>query len=62
MERELIQHELSEAIIGAAMIVLNTLRPGLDEKLSEKAFVIELRKQGHTVERQRKPPSTTTVN
>jgi len=28
------------------MKVLNTLRPGLDEKLYERALVIELRKQG----------------
>jgi GxxExxY protein len=33
--------------IGAAMTVLNTLRPGLDEKLYERALVIELRKRGH---------------
>ena len=30
---ELIHKELSESIIGAAMKVLNSLRPGLDEKL-----------------------------
>ena len=33
---ELIHQQLSESIIGAAMTVLNTLRPGLDEKLYEK--------------------------
>jgi len=38
--------KLTEAIIGAAMKVLNTLKPGLDEKLYERALVIELRKQG----------------
>ena len=32
----LIHAELSETIIGAAMRVLNTLKPGLDEKLYEK--------------------------
>jgi len=52
MEKELIHKELSEAIIGAAMTVLNTLRPGLDEKLYENALVIELRKRGHKVEQQ----------
>jgi hypothetical protein len=31
MGQELIHRELSEDIIGAAMTVLNTLRPGLDE-------------------------------
>ena len=56
MEKELIHKELSEAIIGAAMTVLNTLRPGLDEKLYENALVIELRKRGHKVEQQRQYP------
>jgi GxxExxY protein len=40
-------------IIGAAMAVLNELKPGLDEKLYENALVIELNSQGHTVEQQR---------
>ena len=56
MERELIHKELSETIIGAAMTVLNALRPGLDEKLYENALVIELRKRGHRVEQQRQFP------
>jgi GxxExxY protein len=56
MEQELIHKELSEAIIGAAMTVLNALRPGLDEKLYEKAMVIELRKRGHKIEQQRQFP------
>ena len=56
MENDLIHKELSEAIIGAAMKVLNTLRPGLDEKLYERALVIELRKSGHQVEPQRQFP------
>lgn len=34
--------EISESIIGAAMTVLNELKPGLDEKLYENALVIEL--------------------
>jgi GxxExxY protein len=45
--------ELSHDIIGAAMKVLNTLKPGLDEKLYERALVAELRKRGHRVERTR---------
>jgi GxxExxY protein len=53
---KLIHAELSESIIGAAMTVLNKLRPGLDEKLYEKALVIELGKQGHKVEQQRQFP------
>ncbi len=44
---------LSEAIIGAAMAVLNKLKPGLNEKAYENALVIELRKRGHVVEQQR---------
>ena len=35
----LIHKELSGKIIGAAMTVLNELRPGLDEKLYENALV-----------------------
>lgn len=35
------------------MLVLNTLRPGLDEKLYENALVIELRKRGHRVDQQK---------
>jgi GxxExxY protein len=38
------------------MTVLNTLKPGLDEKLYENALVIELRKQGCVVEQQRHFP------
>ncbi|MCC5806296.1 MAG: GxxExxY protein [Opitutales bacterium] len=38
--------ELTETIIGSAMTVLNTLKPGLDEKLYERALIIELGKQG----------------
>ena len=50
---DLIHKELSEVIIGAAMKVLNTLKPGLDEKLYENALVIELTKRGHRVEQQK---------
>ena len=56
MSEQLIHKELSESIIGAAMKVLNTLKPGLDEKLYERALVIELRKRGHNVEQQREFP------
>ncbi len=56
MEGELIHKALSESIIGAAMTVLNTLKPGLDEKLYERALVIELRKRGHKVDPQRQFP------
>ena len=53
---ELIHYELSESIIGAGMTVLNILRPGLDEKLYERAMVIELQKRGHSIEQQRQFP------
>ena len=53
MSHDLIHQELSESIIGAAMAVLNTLKPGLDEKLYENALVIELRQRGHRVDQQR---------
>jgi GxxExxY protein len=45
--------EISQVVIGAAMKVLNALRPGLDEKLYERALVIELRKQGIHCEQQK---------
>ena len=53
MSQELIHKDLSESIIGAAMTVLNMLKPGLDEKLYERALVIELRRRGHRVDAQR---------
>ncbi len=56
MNKELIHKEISESIIGAAMTVLNGLRPGLDEKLYERALVIELHKRGHQVEQQKNFP------
>ena len=52
----LIHKELSESIIGCAMTVLNTLHPGLDEKLYENALVIELQKHGHHVQQQTQFP------
>jgi GxxExxY protein len=41
----MIHAEITESIIGAAMTVLNELKPGLDEKIYEKAPVTQLR--GH---------------
>ena len=53
----LVKHEaLTRDIIGAAMAVLNELKPGLDEKLYENAMVIELVARGHAVEQQREYP------
>ena len=51
--KELIHEKLSEDIIGAAMAVLNELKPGLDEKLYENALVIELKERGHSVNQQK---------
>ena len=46
--------ELSHSIVGAAFKVLNTLKPGLNEKAYENAMVIELGKRGHLIEQQRR--------
>jgi GxxExxY protein len=45
----MIHEELSREIIGAAMAALNKLKPGLDEKLYERALIIELKQRGHSV-------------
>jgi GxxExxY protein len=50
---KLLHEELSHSIIGAAMSVLNELKPGLDEKLYERALALELIARGHKVERQK---------
>ncbi len=51
------KHEkITQPIIGAAMAVLNELKPGLDEKLYENALIIELATRGHNVEQQREYP------
>ena len=52
----MIHEELSGRITGAAMKVLNELVPGLDEKLYERAPVIELRRSGHRVAQQKGYP------
>jgi GxxExxY protein len=48
-DHQMIHEELSGKIIGAAMEVLNELKPGLDEKLYERALIIELKRRGHVV-------------
>jgi GxxExxY protein len=45
----IIHEELSRKIIGAAMEVLNELKPGLDEKLYERAMIIELKCRGYLI-------------
>ena len=52
----MIHDHLSGEIIGAAMEVLNALKPGLDEKLYERALTIELTRRGHVVSVQRSFP------
>jgi GxxExxY protein len=51
---KMIHQDLSETIIGAAMRVLNKLKPGLAEKAYENALAIELRKTGHQVDQQKR--------
>lgn len=55
-DQPLVHEKLSKQIIGAAMEVLNSLKPGLDEKLYENALVIELREGGLQIEQQRSFP------
>ena len=45
----MIHEELSGKIIGAAMAILNELKPGLDERLYERALIIELKHREHVV-------------
>lgn len=52
----IVHEELSGKIIGAAMQVLNELKPGLDEKLYERAIIIELMRGGHHLAVQRSYP------
>ena len=55
--KEMLHEELSGQIIGRAMDVPNEVKPGLDEKLYERALVIELHRRGHTVTAQRSYPA-----
>src|SRR5687767_2565 len=52
----LLHEQISRDIIGAAITVLNELKPGLDEKLYERALVIELLNRGHAVDQQHQFP------
>ena len=49
-------NQLTETIIGAAHKVLFSLKPGLDEKLYERALVIETTDQGLQCNAQEKFP------
>lgn len=54
LSRKVIHAELSHSIVGAALKVLKTLKPGFNEKAYENALVIELTKRGHAVDQQRR--------
>jgi GxxExxY protein len=48
----MLHEEITADVIGAAMAVLDELKPGLDEKLYENALVIELAARGRTLDQQ----------
>lgn len=50
---ELIEHELTDGILNAAVAVHRELGPGFLESFYEAALCHELIKRGHSVERQR---------
>lgn len=52
----MLHEDITQDIIGASMVVLNTLKPGLDEKLYENAMVLELQSRGHVIDQQREFP------
>ena len=52
----MLHEKITQDIIGAAMAVLNELKPGLDEKLYENALIIELQERGRSIEQQREYP------
>src|SRR6478736_5134300 len=52
----MIHEDVSGKIIGAAIQVLNELKPGLDEKLHDRAIAIELKRRGLIVSVQRSFP------
>ncbi len=54
--KDYLHADVTGEIIGAAMEGLNALRPGLHEKLYEKALVIELAERGLEGETQREFP------
>ena len=56
MNQALLHERLTEEIIGSGMMVLNELKPGLDEKPYENALSVELRFRGHRVDQQKQFP------
>jgi GxxExxY protein len=55
-ESELVHADVSEAVIGCAMTILNRLGCGLPEKVYERALIIELRKLGYAIDQQKEFP------
>ncbi len=52
----LLHRELTHQILGAAMRVLNEIKPGLDEKVYERSLILELRAMGLNVDQQKEFP------
>jgi GxxExxY protein len=50
----LLHGELSHTIIGCAMTVLNTMKPGLDEKAYENVLMLELVRKGLRIDQQQR--------
>jgi hypothetical protein len=57
----MLHEEITKDVIGAAMAILNELRPGLDEKLYENALVIELQSRGTSLNNNANIRSSTVV-
>ena len=53
---ELIEHELTDRLLNAAVSVHRELGPGFLESIYEAALCYELIKRGHSVERQKPVP------
>jgi GxxExxY protein len=56
MKANLDSDDLTRQIIGAAIEVANVLKPGMDERVYERALEIELVLRGLTVTRQQSFP------
>ena len=52
----MLHEELTHSIIGAGMEVLSVLKPGLDEKIYERAMAVELGIRGLAINQQRQFP------
>jgi GxxExxY protein len=55
-DTEVLNKELTEAVIGSAICVHKELGPGLLESVYERCFAYELNKRGHLVEVQKEIP------